>query len=270
MAYLGEVFAQQALCDMTPQDLQRELLAIAPGSRRRRALKTLRASLNTALRWGLIDKSPLEGIKVPVGIGASRSAEPYSAEELKGLIKAFEGHVGEACVTLMVYCGLRKEEALGLDWADLQLERGEVRIRRAWTLDAGRPLLKVPKTPESERVVFIFGKGLRRLRALARASGNGSSCGAGPVWPGRHEGRVRPDAASRAFRSVVLGAGLRYAPLSRLRHAYATLALASGVDVAVVSHSLGHAQTSTTVNRYVRPLSEARRKAARIYSRALG
>ena len=52
-----------------------------------------------------------------------------------------------------------------------------------------------------------------------------------------------------------------------LRHTYASLMIADGVPLVVVSNQLGHAQTSTTANIYAHVISAAEAKAAAVFDR---
>ncbi|HEV2175304.1 MAG TPA: tyrosine-type recombinase/integrase [Nitrospira sp.] len=54
----------------------------------------------------------------------------------------------------------------------------------------------------------------------------------------------------REFRRLLEAAGIRPIRLDDLRHAAATLAVAAGVSVKVISDQLGHASISFTLERY--------------------
>ena len=79
-------------------------------------------------------------------------------------------------------------------------------------------------------------------------------------------GYANPRSAYRTFKALLKRHELRYIPLNNLRHTFATISLASGVDVAIVSRSLGHARVSTTVNSYVKPLDAAKRQASKTFA----
>jgi integrase len=260
-ADVAAVAGQALVWDVSPGRAEQILLAVAPGSVRRRARKALSAAMNAAVRWGLAAANPLLGLRVASGGAKRPPVESFTAEELTAALRAFHGHVAEPVVVAMAFAGLRKEEALALDWGDIDLGTGEVRVYKAWTDCAGTPAMKATKTAGSARSAYVGGYGLGRLRELA---------GEGPLWPGDAHGRIRPDAACRTFKRRLAAAGLRVIPLNCLRHTHATLLLASGVDVAVVSKVLGHARISTTVNAYLRPMESMKAAAASVFADALG
>ena len=67
---------------------------------------------------------------------------------------------------------------------------------------------------------------------------------------------------SKAFRDHSQAAMLPRIPLHGLRHSYATLALASGVNPRIVSGRLGHATVALTLDVYSHVLPQADREAA--------
>jgi integrase len=71
-----------------------------------------------------------------------------------------------------------------------------------------------------------------------------------------------PWAVSKAFRDHGRAALLPRIPLHGLRHTYATLALASGVNPRIVSARLGHATVALTLDVYSHVLPQADREAA--------
>jgi len=55
--------------------------------------------------------------------------------------------------------------------------------------------------------------------------------------------------------------------LHDVRHSHATLMLAGGVPVEVISKRLGHSRISTTMDLYVHPSDEQQRSAADVFGR---
>ena len=70
-----------------------------------------------------------------------------------------------------------------------------------------------------------------------------------------------PDAVTQWFTKFVKRSGLPKVTVHSLRHTYASLMIADGTPLVVVSHQLGHAQSSTTANIYAHVIAEAEAKA---------
>jgi integrase len=269
-----------ALKDLDTFTLENALLDMPEGSIRHKCRKLLSKSLNDAKRWKLIKSNPMNDVQVADGKGEERDYELYDIEEINLLLAAVHGHVCEATVLTMIGCGLRKEEALGFQWSDINLESGALHVTKAWAQGDKDPIMKDTKNGHSSRMVYLSGYPLDRLREIAvtveaayelnNIGGNESSTWESmPIWPGEKWGRPRPESVNRPFKAIVEAAGLRYIPISMLRHVHATTALSLGVDVSLVSKDLGHSRISTTVDRYIKPLEDARKKAAQTFGDSL-
>jgi conjugative relaxase-like TrwC/TraI family protein len=77
------------------------------------------------------------------------------------------------------------------------------------------------------------------------------------------------DRVSAQFRKLCETAGVRRVRLHDTRHAMATLMLAAGIRVEVVSKRLGHARISVTYDMYTHPDDEQQREAADAFGRLL-
>ena len=73
---------------------------------------------------------------------------------------------------------------------------------------------------------------------------------------------IRPEYVTRHFQDLARRAGLRVIRLHDLRHTNASLALAAGVDLKVVSDRLGHSTTVITADLYTHVIPSVSRKAA--------
>jgi hypothetical protein len=73
---------------------------------------------------------------------------------------------------------------------------------------------------------------------------------------------LRPDVVTHTFRKLVQTAGVPIIRLHDLRHTHASLALAAGVDIKVVSDRLGHSTTHITSNLYTHVVLAVARSAA--------
>lgn len=87
-----------------------------------KVLLTMRQIFETARQNGLIVKDPTEGLKITPH---ARPEKPkvLTPQQVKALLTADLPPKARAFVGLCLYCGLRKEEALGLQWGDLQKDR---------------------------------------------------------------------------------------------------------------------------------------------------
>ena len=78
---------------------------------------------------------------------------------------------------------------------------------------------------------------------------------------------VFPDSMTQWFSSFIVRSGMPKVTVHSLRHTYATLMIADGVPLVVVSKQLGHTQTSTTANIYAHAIASAQAKAMQTFDR---
>ena len=223
----------------------------------------LRSSLAAAVERDALDVSPMAKVKRPQ---VPRPEPKYlRPDELKLVLHHLyeTGDPREMAVQLMVRLGLRRGEALGLTWQDVDLETGRVTIARQLQRipdpkDPSRKVLaRVPlKTAASRRVVRASGTLLERLRTLQRYEGAEPTdfvvtLGKGPV---------EPALMTRWLSNRTKEIGIRCSP-HRLRHTAATLMLNRVGSITTVSTFLGHSDLKTT-SVYARVLDDTSESAS--------
>jgi len=118
------------------------------------SLLILRNALNKAVRWGLVARNVAtltDGPRVE-----DREARVLSPEETVRLLEAARGEPIEALVVLSVSTGLRMGEALGLQWANVDLNRRQLRIDKALHRLTGQgQVLAETKTRRSRRTLIL-------------------------------------------------------------------------------------------------------------------
>ncbi len=223
----------------------------------------LRSALGAAAERDLIDVNPMLKVKRPP---VPRPEPKYlEADDLKRLLThlAETGDPRELAVQLMIRLGLRRGEALGLTWGDVDLDSGRISIALQLQRipDPGDPerlvLARVPlKTAASRRSVRATGSLLERLQAEHAA-----------LLPRREEflvqlaGRpVDPQNLTQWLSIRSKEIGVHCSP-HRLRHTAATLMLNETGSIATVSSFLGHTELRTT-SVYARVLASTSDDAA--------
>ena len=126
-----------------------------------------------------------------------------------------------------------------------------------------------PKTSSGEDRVVALGPGLigvlmahRERQDADRVAADGAWQDTGLVFTRADGSGWAPDTVSYWFQKLAKEAGLRRVRFHDLRHGTASLALANGVDMAVVSKMLGHSTLAFTVDRYTHLLEGTGRRAA--------
>ena len=246
----------------------------------------LAAALDVAVSDGLIVTSPARtrtSVQAPTGRNI-RAQRPemvvWTAAQLSTFMSWCQAN-GDSLYPLwafVAYTGTRRSEALAVMWRDVDLSSGRITIRRA--LDTTqRDVVKLTKSGGA-RVIDIDAGTVAVLRAwrttLAGLSLDRVRADA-YVFGTLREGRTRsPNDVSRSWRRCndaaqeALGADLVPSiRLHDLRHTHASLLLALGVPVKVVSERLGHASATITLDVYSHVLPGQGRAAADMLAAAV-
>ncbi|MFE2122426.1 tyrosine-type recombinase/integrase [Rhodococcus aetherivorans] len=181
---------------------------------------------------------------------------------------------------LLASTGMRRGEALALRWADINLVEGTVNVRRALdSSQVGKGSVKGTKTGRN-RVVDIDERTVEVLRSHRAVRGSVSlgMARADSLVFGSDAGQVRnvrsvSNSWSHRVRKAQGDLEVDAVPSLRLhglRHTHASLLLAAGVPVKVVSERLGHASVSVTMDVYAHVMPGAQRSAAERFASLLG
>jgi integrase len=162
---------------------------------------------------------------------------------------------------LAAFCGLRRDEIIGLAWAEVDLDQGEVTVRAA---GGGQG----PKSEAGTRAIPAPGRVTAALRAWRKAQLQ-ERLAWGEAWTDtglvftREDGMPVPGQwVSVRFETLAFRAGLPPVRFHDLRHGAASLYKAAGVDTKHISAMLGHARTSFTDDVYVTLFPDIAREAA--------
>ena len=225
----------------------------------------------TATRKRLLPFNPADSVDLPKverhenGAGDLRT---WTRSELDVFLEHVRDERLFPMWRLAAWTGMRRGELAGLTWRDVDLESGTIAVRRARVKVAPDDVRESgPKTPGSRRRVELDDETTAALAAWRERREQERS-----AWPGEWPDHdlvftlqdgcpLHPDYFSRAFRTHVKRAGLPTLRLHDLRHTHATLMLASGVPVKVVSERLGHATPAFTMAVYQHVLPGQQREA---------
>jgi integrase len=175
----------------------------------------------------------------PVAVLTSEGAERVQA--------ALEGHWLEPLIRLLLGSGVRLGEALALDWRDVNLTAGYIAVRVSKT--------KVRAVPISDDAIAALTE-LRAKRTLVDDRL--------PVFVAPRTGkRLGGWSVSHAFPKILVAAGLPRMRVHDLRHGTASLMLAAGTPMRVISEQLGHANPAITAKTYAHVVPEQQRAAIR-------
>ena len=240
-----------------------EHLRSAPSAKGRRGLSprtaqaavgTLKAATKRASTNGLVGRDPLAGLQRP----RAKSPEMrfWTATEARAFLEATRDDRLGFAWALALATGLRRGELCGLTWGAIDLEARTLRVERTLVVVDGKVAVSSAKTqagrrtvPLGEEVVALL-RTLRRRQTEERLRAGGAYAEGGALLADELGRPYAPDAVAKKFAEAVRAAGLPRIRFHDLRHSSATLMLAAGTPVRVVSEVLGHANVMVTLQTY--------------------
>jgi integrase len=240
----------------------------------RRLFSTLRTALNAAVRERLIPDNPARYVKLPRGArphavvwtkrrvaewkrtGIRPAVAVWTPAQLARFLASIGSHRLFAVLHLIAMRGLRRGEACGLMWEDLDLDEGLAYVSRQVQEGPDGRLRACPlKTESSRRAVALGPQTVTVLRAhrswQSRWLSESGIPSQGWVFTDETGRPLPPDRLTRTFNALVEESGLPPVRLHDLRHGAATLMLLAGEELKTIADQLGHSSVVLTADTYL-------------------
>jgi integrase len=244
----------------------------------------LSSAFKNAVEGGLLTANPASRAKPPTARQArSPEMHPWDEEQLAAFLGWSAGHSELHPIWhTLAYTGMRRGEALGLRWRDVDLKTGTITVRRSAGIvrNAGEGAEVIEGTTKTgkARVIDIDAETVAVLESWKRhrVSLNLVLARDDQLVFGDLNGSHRnPEHLSRTWNQTVARAigddiGVPGIRLHDLRHCHATILLLAGVPVHVVSQRLGHASPVVTMTVYAHVLPGSQREAASLFASRIG
>ena len=214
------------------------------------------SAMKLAKEQKLIATDPTEGCALPKL--EHKEMKTLPVEQLASFLReAKESGVFELYYVELA-TGLRRGELLGLKWEDLDLEKGDLRVRRQIARINGEVAEAPLKTENSYRTLPIGADAVGILLEQRKRTHSEY------VFLPPTGGPISLDSVLYMLHRVLKRAGLPRVRFHDLRHTFATHALASGVDAKTLSGILGHTQASFTLDTYTHVTGDMQKRASEI------
>jgi len=222
----------------------------------------LHRALGDGVRWGRLQRNPADAADPPqVTRAGAKEMKTWSAGQLRTFLDTTKDERLGAVWHVLATTGMRRGEALGLHWEDVDLDGANgtgpvLRVRQALVSAGYKVSLSEPKTQRGRRTIALDTGTvtvLRKWRDRQKAEAQEWRelwTNTGLVFT-REDGTAwHPDRISKLFEQAVSASGLPRVRLHDLRHTHASLALGASISPKVISDRLGHSTTAFTMDTY--------------------
>ncbi len=173
---------------------------------------------------------------------------------------------------ICLYSGLRIGEVCGLKWSDFDPSSGTLTINRTveriYVIDSGKRASKVvvntPKTASSMRTIPLNKEVLKIMKKMIDVVNSSYYIISNSMDP------LEPRTYRNHYNSILKELDIPKIKFHGLRHSFATRCVENQCDYKTVSVLLGHADVSTTLNLYVHPNMEHKKKCINKIGKILG
>lgn len=196
---------------------------------------------------------------------ATAKRKAYSKEECKALMKAISKEPDSPVavpVMLALHLGLRREEILGLRWADIDMDQRIVRVQNTITKVYAVVEEENTKSVSSMREIPFDNKMWRFLNYVKRNQANNKMLlGAeyedtGYVHVKANGKPYYPDVITKQLKRFLARNYLAPVNLHELRHTYCTMLIAANLDAKTVQYLMGHSDPRMTMGLYAHKVDD--------------
>jgi integrase len=267
--FIGPNIGHLRLVDLTPADLDRMYRSITKAhpnlsaSSITRVHATLRSAFRHAVKRGEVKHDVTAHVVLPK---TSRpKVRTWQAAQFAAFIGSpdVQAHPLAPLFHLGALAGLRRGELVALRWQDVDLDAAVLTVRQQATQVGHDVVIGKPKTASGEDRTVDLDRGTVAVLRTRKRQQAAHRLAFGPAWADtdgrvftREDGRSwHPESVTKTFtrlsrKVTVEGKPLPLVRLHDLRHLQASLMLAAGVPMAVVSKRLGHSSVVITSDTY--------------------
>lgn len=241
----------------------------------------LHAAFEYAIRQEIFEYNPMNRVERPQSKKYVGSF--YSVEELQTLLSLTENESIYIPIVLAAYYGVRRSEALGLSWSNVDFEKKEIRICKKAMYIKGKGVSRVviseemktessrrtlPLIPEVEEILLKHKEKQEEYRRQFRRGYSTKYLDMVCVNPLGE--LLKPNYVTTRFPELLEKYGLRPIRFHDLRHTCASLLLSKNINMKVIQMWLGHSNMSTTADIYSHLDTSAKVEASKVIGNLLG
>jgi len=215
----------------------------------------LHKALQTAIKWGLVNRNVADGVDVPRT--CRNEMQTWDEYEINRFLETTKDSPYYTLFHTALFTGMRRSELLALRWCDVDFIFSQISVSRSLHhLKDGSYVFTQPKSAKSKRTIALSSFAIVALREhrekqeVIRLTIGKPLLESDLVFSTPEGKPLRPNTISRAWATLATRAGVKVIRLHDARHTHASLMLKSGVHPKIVQERLGHASIQITLDTY--------------------
>lgn len=231
------------------------------------------SSLCQAVKWQLVIRNVAESVEPPK---AKRYKASYlTDEQTEKLLEVAKRTDIYIPIAIAVYTGARRGEVLGLNWSNVNLDKGYIRIIDNLCATKKGLIIKQPKTNNSVRTIAISKTLIdllkkHRIKQLENKMLYGKDYQDNNLVCCYENGQFfNPKRFSGKFNELLRKNNLPVIRFHDLRHSHASLLVKLGVQPKEISERLGHSNIGITMDLYSHLYEETDREVAEMFEQLI-
>lgn len=252
--------------EITEEDIQKFVLTELKNGLSQKTIKDIIIVLKMIMKFGVKQKFFVHNeidIKFPT-IGEKTDLEVLNKNDHKKIINYLQENFTfkNLGIYICLSTGMRIGEICGLLWSDIDMDSGVIKVRRTvqriYIIDEGKRhteiLIDAPKTKNSIRDIPMTTELYKVIKPLKKIVNDNYFVVTNDIKP------TEPRTYRNYYTRLIKKLNIPKLKFHGLRHSFATRCIESKCDYKTVSVILGHSNISTTLNLYVHPNIEQKKK----------
>lgn len=171
--HLIPTLGEMRICDLRQLHLQTIIRSLSKKGLATSTMKKVKqlASqiMQVAVGSDLIMRNPFSDVKIPKKDPTKR--RPLTEKEIALITDNWRGHNLGSMAMIMLYCGLRRGEAMALDWTNIDFEKKIIHVTKAASTVKNKTIIKKPKSEAGIRDIPIPKVLFKVLMEIRKPSG---------------------------------------------------------------------------------------------------
>lgn len=233
-----EYFRNRQIAEIKPSEIRRFIVFLEHKKFARQTINlryiVLCKTFDYAIECDLDIANAARAVKLPSGLRKTKR-ENLTNEEIKIVQES-----GDLFANFLLYTGCRKNEALAVQWPDIDFKKRIIMINKAIVWENNKPVISETKTTSGIRAVPLL-EPLERLLLPAR-----EKCG---FIFNTNGGILEKKQVRTMWDRYIEQIGIRITP-HQFRHAFITIMYYAGIDTKTAQAIAGHSKVDTILNIY--------------------